>query len=141
MKHKIILIVLLLVIWVSPISSDDMDNPLYWDLYNFGQDLVYESFKESMNEALTKPFIIANETGKEIQELYIALSSDDDWGKNLWQNEEFFHSGYHIKLSSEDVGPYDIAMVDTDGNVYAKYKVRIIEDLTIKFTQKDRLEK
>ncbi len=105
------------------------------------REKIYESFKEAMNEALTKPFIIANETGKEIQKLYIALSSDDDWGKNLWQNEEFFHSGYHIKLSSEDVGPYDIAMVDTDGNVYAKYKVRITEDLTIKFTQKDRLEK
>lgn len=90
MKRKIILAVLLLAVWISPISSDDRDNPAYWDLYNFGQDLVYESFEKVMNEAmnesetLTKIFIIANETNKEIQELYIALSSDDDWGKNLW---------------------------------------------------------
>jgi hypothetical protein len=109
-------------------------DPGYWDAFNFGQELFYESLRDAQRI----PYRLNNETGVNIQEIYISLSSSDSWGRNLWQSEKFFPSGHYVEMKSDEVGPYDIKLVDDRGREYVKTRVRITTALVITFTPKDR---
>jgi hypothetical protein len=105
--------------------------------YQFGQEL----FWEALRDANRIPYKISNETGKDIQEIYISRSDFVNWGQNQWTAQELFSSGYYIDAKSDDVGSYDIMLVATDGWSYIKEHVRIITDVEIKFTASDRNKK
>jgi hypothetical protein len=103
----------------------------------FGEELFWEALRDSNRI----PYKISNTTGKNIQEVYISRSDSDSWGQNQWTSQELFPSGYNIDAKSDDVGPYDIMLVATDGWSYVKSHVRITTDVVITFTASDRNEK
>ncbi|GHT99425.1 hypothetical protein FACS1894142_6990 [Spirochaetia bacterium] len=117
---------------VIPLYAQD-----YWDLYNFGQNLFYDA----LIDANKIKYVIVNSTGKSIQEIYISVSTQDNWGKNQWQSQELLPTGYQIEAKSDDVGPYDIRLVDIDENEYIKSRVRITSDLIVTFTENDKVKK
>jgi len=109
-------------------------SPDLWNWgYQFGQDLVLDALRD----AYRIPYRISNETGKSIQEVYISRSDSDSWGQNQWTSQDLFLSGYNVDAKSDDVGPYDIMLVATDGWSYIKSHVRITNDTVIKFTASD----
>jgi hypothetical protein len=105
--------------------------------YDFGYNLGMEM----MRDASRIKYTIVNSTDASIQEIYISSSNSDSWGANQWTSQELFLSGYEVEAKSDDVGPYDFCMVDTNGNKYIKGRVRITSDLVVIFTREDRVKK
>jgi hypothetical protein len=107
----------------------------------YARQMIQENQMRREQEANRIKYTVVNSTGKGIQEIYISSSSSDSWGKNLYSNQNLFQSGYQIEFKSDNVGPYDIKIVDSQGNAYIKPGVRITSNLAITFTQQDKEKK
>ena len=105
--------------------------------YNLGFGLGLEMLRDANRINYT----IVNSTGANIQEVYISLSSSEYWGENHWSSQELIPSGYQVEARSDDVGPYDFLLVDTNGNKYQKFNIRVTSDLVVNFTREDREQK
>jgi len=137
MKKQISLLLLLGFVVVCSVHAQAASP----DMWNWGYQFGQELFLEALRDANRIPYKISNETGKSIQEVYISRSDSDSWGRNQWSSQELFLSGYNVDAKSDDVGPYDIMLVATDGWSYVKSHVRITNEVVIKFTASDRDKK
>jgi hypothetical protein len=113
-----------------------MDNPLYWELYGYGYNSVMQPFMDSLQEASMLNYKLINNTGCNIKAVYISKSNSGDWGNNLL--DSLWKSGTSVSAESPDEGPYDIIVVDTNGNQYSKLTRNISDGLEINFTSNDK---
>jgi len=139
MKKKTFLCFAILISgFVSSSLAAQAVSPDIWNWgYQLGQDLVLDA----LLDAYRIPYRISNETGKSIQEVYISRSDSDSWGQNQWTSQDLFLSGYYVDAKSDDVGPYDIMLVATDGWSYVRSHVRITNDAVITITASNRDKK
>ncbi|WP_020613703.1 hypothetical protein [Sediminispirochaeta bajacaliforniensis] len=94
-------------------------------------------------ESFTVTF--SNQTGYDINELYISPSSSDDWQDDLLNGNSVRDgesSDVQVPLSDPDAAVYDVLAVDIDGDRYTRYEVDLSDaaDRTITFTFDDYSE-
>lgn len=141
-KHMLFYGILILGIPFSLFPQPTQAQREYLNARNRNQQLMWGQYflERAMDEANRIYYRLANSTGNDIQEIYISYSSDDTWGRNLWQREDLLPSGYNVEMYSYDVGPYDILVIDTNGTAYLKNRIRITKDMMIYITDDDKYE-
>jgi len=118
------------------------DTQQFYDLgYALGMEMLRGDSSGTNRENNRINFMIVNNTGSDIREIYISPSNNDSWGQNMWNSKEYLHSGYQTEFNSADDGPFDFLMKDVNNNEYVKKQVRITSNLAVNFSKDDRVQK
>ncbi len=75
------------------------------------------------------PIVITNNTGEDIEELYISSTGDDDWSEN--RLNETLHPGESVRLICVDAGKYDVSIAYANGDECELYEVNFQQSTRI----------
>ena len=93
----------------------------------------------SVTTAFADPrdFSLANNSGRDIQEIYVAPSNMDDWGDNLVPDGKVLPNGNTVPIAfqrfTEGNCYYDVKVVTTDGAEGELNQVNLCETTTVTF--------
>jgi hypothetical protein len=93
----------------------------------------------SVSTAFADPrdFQLVNNSGRDIQEIYVVASNIDDWGDNLIPAGKVFPNGNTVPIAfqryTEGDCYYDIKVVTTDGAEGEMNQVNLCETTTVTF--------
>ena len=84
-------------------------------------------------------FTLVNNTGFPIFNVYVSLSTDEEWDPDFLKDGQIFDDNQSITLYlSEPAGEqYDIMLVGSVGEIYIKYEERILPDGRVVFSYDD----
>jgi hypothetical protein len=93
----------------------------------------------SISTAFADPrdFQLVNNSGRDINEIYVAQSNLDDWGDNLIPDGKIFPSGNAVPIAfqryTEGNCYYDIKVITVDGAEGEMNQVNLCETTTVTF--------
>ena len=92
------------------------------------------SSTRSRSDTAPRSFTIRNDTGFTARNVFVRKAGETGWGENILSQPLYNGRSIFVRLgeSFDASSLYSIRMVDIDGDVYAKYNIRIQEQSRIR---------